>query len=173
MSPSIPPGWEKLNPIEWGFPSRNITSSASHRDQGDGGGTDPRVGSIKDGSSINVPIADWGTLSMIKTEQTALCIISSMISCEPISCRHICKGSYSSVGLNDNKIFITAKNGTNSKVGSAWRSIRVSTGSSTASVGWEEISSCSVIISVITSDSYSSYIWLWFWIFNNIYRLTF
>jgi len=86
---------------------------------------------------------------MIKTKPSVLFTISSLISCEPVSYKHICKGSYSSGDLNDNKALIAAKNGTSSIVGSTERSIRVSIGSSTTFVGCEENFSCSDINSAI------------------------
>ena len=73
---------------------RGSSAGTSHRDHdGDKGRAGLYDGStVKDGSSIKAPIADKGTSSMMKTELAALCTISSMISCEPASCRCICKG---------------------------------------------------------------------------------
>jgi len=95
------------------------STKASLRDQGSGGGTGLCIGSIKNISLIKTPIADWGTPSMMKTEPTALCTISGLISCEPDSCRHICNGSYTSGDLKRNDTLIAVKDGTNFKVGSA------------------------------------------------------
>jgi len=85
---------------------------------------------------------------MMKTKPIALDITSSLISCEPISCRHICKGSYSSGGLNNNEIFIVVNDGTSYIVVSGRRSIRISLGSS-STLDREETSSCSGTNSLI------------------------
>ena len=71
-----------------------------------------------DGKLGQSHVADKYESSMIKTELHALCIISSLISCEPISRRYICKGPYLSGYLNDNEVLVAAKDGTSSIVGS-------------------------------------------------------
>jgi len=90
---------------------------------------------------------------MMKTEPIALCTISTLMSCESVSCRHICKGSYSPDDLDDNEVLITIKDGTSSIVDSAERFTTISIGSSATSVGREEISSYSDTNSATISSS--------------------
>ena len=69
---------------------------------------------MKNGRLSQLQLVDKYESSMMKAEPTTLCTISSLISYERVSCRHICKGSYSSGDLNDNEVLITVKDGTNS-----------------------------------------------------------
>ena len=64
------------------------------------------------------------------------------IFCETVSYKKICKESYTLGDLKANEDLIAAKDGTSSMVGSAGKSIRVLIGSSSISVGREEIFSC-------------------------------
>ena len=75
------------------------------------------------------------------------------ISYEVVFWRKICKRSYTSGDVKNNDALLTVKDGTSSVIDSAERSNRVSIGSSSTSVGCEEISSYSDTNSVTTSGS--------------------
>ena len=73
---------------------RGIDTDASWLNQGGEGGTGFRdKPAAVDDKSSQSQVTDRCKLSMMETELTALCIMNSLISCDPISCRKICKWS--------------------------------------------------------------------------------
>jgi len=107
---------------------------------------------VNDNSS-KIHVACRGESSPLKTEFIVLCTIRSLISCKTVCCRKIHIWSYVSGNFRDNGTLISSEDD-NSIVGSAGRSIEISTRSSSTSVG--QGVSCNGTDSAATSDSSSS-----------------
>ena len=101
---------------------RAIDISVSYLNHGGRGGTDFCNKSVTiDDSSSKIHAACRGKSSPLKTGPIILCTIKCLISCEPACCRKICKESYMSSDLRDNRTLIAGENSNSSIVGSVGR----------------------------------------------------
>ena len=83
---------------------REINTDASCLNHSGGGGIDFRDKPVAiDGNSSKIHVACRGKSTPLKTGPTVLYIIRSLISCELVCYKKICKGSYVSGNLRDNK----------------------------------------------------------------------
>jgi len=84
------------------------------------------------GNSSKIHVAYWDISSPLESRPIVLCTIRSLISCEPVCRRNICKGSYVSGNLRDDWTLIVGGDDNSSIVGSVGRFAEISTrGSST------------------------------------------
>ena len=73
---------------------QRINADAALLNQSGGDGTDFRdKPAVRDSRSCQLQETDKCELSMTKIELTALCTLSNLISCAPVSCKKICNGS--------------------------------------------------------------------------------
>jgi len=96
---------------------RGINTDASYLNHGGAGGTGfhDKLAAI-DGSSSQIHAACRGKSSPPKTGPIVL-RIRSLIFCEHICCKKICKGLYMSGNLRDNRALIAGEDGNSSMVG--------------------------------------------------------
>ena len=98
--------------------SRDSNTSASHRDQGGEGGTDFHDKQVAvAGSSSKIHAARQVNSATLKTDSHT----KALISREPVSCRKICNGSYTSGYLKKSEALITVRDGTSSQGGLCWK----------------------------------------------------
>ena len=143
----------QLNP-DGGHASGISVSCLNH---GGGGGTGFRdKPAAVNGNSSKIPAACWDDSFSLKTRLIVLCTIRNLISCKPIYCRKICKRSYVSSNLRDNRTLITDEDDNNSMVGSAGRSTKISTRGSSTFVTQEGVFSCNDTNLAVTYDFGSS-----------------
>jgi len=113
--------------------------SVSYLNHGGGGETGSRdkPTAVNDNSNT-IHVACQSKSSPLETRSIILCTIRNLISCEPVCCKNICKGSYVSSNLRDNGTLIDGGDGNISIVGSARRSVKISTRGSSTSVAEKE-----------------------------------
>ena len=116
---------------------------------GGGGGTGfhDKANAVN-GNSSNIHVACQAKLSPL----IVLCTIRSLIACEPVYHRKICKWSYVSGNLSDNRTLIAGGDDNSSIVSSAEISTEISTRGLSTSVG-QGVSSCNNTNSAVISDS--------------------
>ena len=77
---------------------------------------------IKDDNSSNAQVTERDASSRMRTESTVLRIMNSLSSCDSVSYRKICKGSYKSGDLWDTETLITGVDVIRSMASSTYKS---------------------------------------------------